>query len=334
MPRFLHPCLAPILLSVLLVPSAAGADNDVLENMISPEDLQIFPYRYVDYTQEGHDYRLWNSRVVVLGQIESIRTIEGTEKLLDRSVTLRVESFLLMDRPELQKNKKEIRFRCLPLREPFEDMKEGDRCLVLLNRDDNTDNALILPADFNYYPVSEEGVVKKLFKEFPTKDDPRVREISLSAFLRDIRNKLRAISIEEQARKAELLLTGTVTDTHQGKDTESDYFIAEIAVEKVFKGGYEKDLIKIYALNDMERHTLETLNRPVFREGQKVFIFANKDPTLSAQRPGNPSAETHWKAYMGQQSVWSIFKRKVWRRGALAIEHDEFFQIIEDNIVR
>lgn len=328
--------LASILLAALpavLAPTGAVRAQGV-EDMPPPRSLEIFPYAYVDYTQEGHDYRLWNTQAVVLGTIQSMRQIEGTEKLLDRSVTLRVESFLKMDRPWLQEDKKEIRFRCLPLQAPYDDMREGDRCVVFLVRDRRFDDALILPTDYHYYPVTEDGVVRKFFKDVPTSDAPVLREVGLSDFLRWIRSELQRISVEGQARNAELVFTGTVRHVSQGKGPLADYMVTEIAVEKLLKGGGEKDVVRVHSLNNMERWTLATLNGPVFRRGEKVCIFANKDPTLSAAGPANPDGETRWKLYNGRQSAWDVHPRTVWRNGVWPIKTDEFFKTIEEQVSR
>jgi len=320
------------LLGALVLPGALRAQDDA--SVSPPRSQNIFPYSYVDYTQEGHDYRLWNTEVVVLGQIVSLREIEGTQKALDRGVTLRVENFIKMDRPWLQEGKKEISFRCLPLQPPYLDMQVGDRCVVLLKREGDVDDALILPTDYHYYPVTEDGKVLEFFKEIATLDPPVIRELSLSEFVRHLRNELKRISIEEQARNADLVLTGTVRGTDQGRGPAADFLVAEIEVEKIYKGNAEKGVLKLHYLNNMERWVLATLNTPVVREGQRVCVFANKDPTLSLPGPDNPDGQARWTPYNGRQSVWTVHPRTVWRKGAWPIKTDDFFRTIEENAAR
>jgi hypothetical protein len=320
---------APVLFALMLVPAIAMAQGD--NPPLSPDEMGIFPYMYVDYTQAGHEYRLVNSRAVVLGEILSMRDIEGTEKTLNRSVTLRVESFLLKDKAQ-QDGAREVKFRCLPLGAPLQDMKVGDRCLLLLVRDLQHDNMLILPTDYHYYPVSKDGVVSKLFKERPTIEDPLLREIGLSDFLREIRRVLTRVSIEEQAHNADLLFEGTVEGGAQGKGAEKDYYIARIVPDKIYKGDPGDGIIKIHTTNDMEKYTLKTLNRPSFRKGQKVFIFANKDPTYTAEGSSSPDTTERWILISGRQSVWDVHPRTVWRAGRRPIKTDEFFQTIENVI--
>jgi len=327
--------LVPFLIALLCLPASAQVKKaPPLKSTPPPAaggTMGIFPYQYVDYTQAGHEYRIVNAQAVVLGKILSMREIKNTEKSLNRSVTLRVENFLLQDKPYPQEPR-EIRFRCLPLKPPLKDMEVGDRCLVLLTRDNRHDNMFILPTDYHYYPVSADGVVTKYFKEKPTIEAPLLREVGLSDFLHEVKRVLARVSIEEQARHADLLIQGTVEGGGQGKGPEKDYYIARIAPDKIYKGDPGDGIVEIYSYNDMNKYVLRTQNRPSFRKGQKVFIFANKDPTLSARGPSNPDGRARWMLLSGRQSAWSVYPQTVWRSGRWPLQSDEFFHIIEKSI--
>lgn len=322
------------LLATLSLSSIALAQGGEARNMVPPSDLDVFPYQLVDYTQAGHEYRINNSRAVVLGTITSIREIEDTEKILNWSATLRIESFLKMDKPQEQEGLGEVRFRFLPLQAPLEEFKVGDRCVVLLSRDSRHDHMLILGTDYHYYPVSKDGIVTKLFKEVPSADAPVIREVGLSDFLREVRRVLGRVSIEEQAAGADLIFQGQVGSGAQGSGAEGDYYIANITPDKIYKGDPGDGIIKIYSVNNMNDRVLRTLNRPVFIQGQTVFIFANKDPTLSAQGPDNPNGEAKYSPLSGKQSVWAVHPKTVWRFGTQPIKREEFFKKIDELTTR
>ncbi len=177
-------------------------------------------------------------------------------------------------------------------------------------------------------------MVTKLFKEAPTVDPPLVREVGLQDFLREMRQVIGRISIQEQALKADLIFHGKVTHGAQGSGPEKDYYLATITPEKIYKGDPGDGDITIYSINDMIGQVLRTLNRPVFRKGQDVFIFANKDPTLSAAGPENPDGEDRWMLLYDKQSMWDVHPRTVWRFGTQPIKTDEFFQTIEELTAR
>ncbi len=331
-PKFRFVILA--LLATLSLSSIAMAQGGEARNMASPGNLDLFPYQLVDYTQAGHEYRIHNARSVVLGTITSIREIEGTEKSLNWSATLRIESFLKMDKPQEQEGLSEIRFRFLPLQAPLKEFKVGDRCVVLLSRDNRHDHMLILGTDYHYYPVSEDGVVTKFFKEVPTADAPMIRKVGLSDFLRELRRVIGRVSVEEQAASADLIFQGQVGTAGQGSGAESDYYIANITPDKIYKGDPGDGIIKIYSVNSMNDRVLRTLNRPVFIQGQTVFIFANKDPTLSAQGPDNPNGEAKYFPLSGKQSIWAVHPKTVWRFGPQPIKREEFFKKIDELTTR
>ncbi len=322
------------LLAILSLSPAAMGQGEEARNMVPPGGLDVFPYQLVDYTQAGHEYRIHNSRAVVLGTITEIREIENTEKVLNWSATLRIESFLKMDKPQEQEGLSEIRFRYLPLQAPLKEFKVGDRCLVLLSRDSRHDHMLILGTDYHYYPVSEDGIVTKFFKEAPTADAPIIREVGLSDFLREIRRVLGRISIDEQAAGADLIFQGQVGSAAQGSGAEGNFYIVNITPDKIYKGDPGEGDIKIYSVNNMNDQVLKTLNRPVFIQGQTVFIFANKDPTLSAQGPDNPNGEAKYFPLSGKQSIWAVHPNTVWRYGTQPIKREEFFKKIDELTTR
>ncbi len=325
-----HRKLSLALIALLAMSSLALAQGGEDPNLPPSGEMRVFPYTLNDYTQAGHEYRIHNAQAVVFGEIVHLRELTDTEKTLNWVATLHIEEFLRMDRPAQQDGMKEIQFRFLPLSHPHEEMKVGDRCLVLLSRDRRQDSMLLMSTDYHYYPVSADGVVTKLFKEAPTVDPPLLREVGLKDFLAEMRRIIERISIQEQALEADLVLHGRVTEGAQGNGPESDYYIATITPEKIYKGDPGDGDVMIHSVNDMIGQVLRTLNRPVFRKGQDVFIFANKDPTLSEAGPHNPDGEDRWMLLYDKQSMWDVHPKTVWRFGTQPIKTDEFFQTIEE----
>ena len=305
-----------------------GAFAQKTSNINSRTGQPVFPYEMINYTQAGHEFRVANSEVIVLGQVTEYKEIQGIDKGLNWRVTLRVESFLKTDRPG-QAARDEIRFRSLPLMAPYEEIKVGDRCLVLLVRDQLIDSALILPTDLDYYPVTGEGVVTKFFKQFPTAEDPVRREVALSVLREEVQAVLRRLSVEQQVLDADLVLTGMVTRSHQGSgELDPSLVFTTIEPGKIIKGDPGKGVVTLIDRNNVQQFTLETLNRSGFKAGQKVVIFANKDPTFSKKGPNNPEGEDRWHLLHGRQSAWFVARRNTWRPGMRSIPNDEFMTLL------
>ena len=299
------------------------------EEMLRPEDqLQVFPYQLVNYTKAAHDGRIQNATVVVLGKVESYEEIQGTDKSRNWAVWLRVESFLRTDRPG-QEQSDRIFFRMLPLTKPYQDVKPGDRCLVLLDRDLRFDNALVLPTELCYYPVSEDGEVTKFWKEMPTAEEPTQRTQALSAFLEEIRGLLRAVSIEEQARRSDLVITGTVTDSHQGDDQASDFYYVQVKPEKVFKGQPDGETITFIQRGNPYRWAVQALNRAAFKKGDRVLCFGNKDPTFSKPGTWNPKGEALYVFPYQKNSSLFLASSTAWRRGFQPIPLEQLYADLE-----
>ncbi len=299
------------------------------EEMLRPqEELQAFPYQLVDYTQEAHDTRTQNAPVIVVGKIESCEEIQGTEKGRNWGAWLRVETILRSDRAG-QEQADRLYFRLLPLLPPHAPIAVGDRCLLLLDRDLRHDNALILPTEMNYYPVSAEGMVKKFWKAAPTREEPIVREVPLSTVLEEIRTLLRQVSLEEQARKSGLVLVGTVTESQQGSEGAADYFYVQIKPEKVFKGQPDGDTITFIQRGNPYRWAVQALNRAGFKPGDRVLCFGNKDPTFSKPGTWNPKGEPLYVFPYGKNSSLFIASTTAWRRGFQPIPLEELYPQLE-----
>lgn len=294
----------------------------------STDEMQIFPYQLVNYTQRAHETRIKNATVIVLGRIESYGEIQNTDKSRNWSVWLRVESFLRTDRPG-QEDSDRIYFRTLPLLPPHKDMKVGDRCLVLLDRDLRFDNALILPTEMSYYAVSDEGVVKKFWKDGPTADDPIVREQSLSSFLEEIRKILRSVSLERQVRDCDLVLTGTVTDSRQGTEDSHDFYYVQIKPERIFKGETKGESVNVIQRGNPYRWAVRALNRAAFKIGDRVLICGNKDPTFSKPGPWNPTGKEMVVFPHQKNSVLFLASKTAWRRGFRPIPLDTLYADLE-----
>jgi hypothetical protein len=288
-----------------------------------------FPYEYVNYTQQGHYYRIANAEVIVLGRVEVIKQIVGTEKDLDVGVWLRVESVIRSDNPG-QKEGGKLFFRCLPLLEPYLPMQEGDRCLVLLERAKKWDDALILPTDMHYYPVSDDGKVVKFMKKAPTLKAPVPEEPTISAFLEETRKVLRETTLKEQAQSSTLVMIGTVTKSHQGSDEGAeDYSYVQVKPEKIYKGDPgEGDVTFVQRVN-INRWTIRSLNRSVFKVGQRILCFANKDPTLSEPGPWNPEGETLWQFPHQRLSSLFIASSTGWRSRFKPIPLEQLYEDLE-----
>jgi len=310
-------------------PLAPVAEAQQLEQQALETGGGVFPYELVNYTQAGHEFRVANAEVVVLGHVTGYREIQGVNKGLNWLVELRVESFLKTDRPA-QKKTKTLSFRCMPLKAPYDEIREGDRCLVLLVRDQMIDNALILPTDMDYYPVGEDGQAVKFFKPFPTAEEPERREVPLATLREEIQSVLRRISVEQQARDAELVFMGTVARSHQAQEgMDPELVFTTVEPEKIFKGDPGKGLVTLVDRNNIQKHTLESLNRSGFKAGQKVLVFANKDPTFSATGSSNPQGEPRYRVLSGRQSVWFVARRNTWRSGMNPVPNDDFLAMIE-----
>ncbi len=300
-----------------------------VQTMKPKGETQVFPYQLANYTALGHEIRIKNAPVVVVGKIESIGEIENTEKSRSWSAWLRVETFLRTDRPGQEKAER-IYFRLLPLLPPYKDIKEGDRCLLLLDRDLRFDNALILPSELHYYPVSSDGVVSKFWKDRPTEDEPFIREQSLSAFLEEVRGYLREISLVEQTRNSDLVFHGTVTDSQQGKDEKHDFYYVQIKPEKIYKGQIDGEYVTFIQRGNPFRWAIRALNRNSFKEGDRVLCFGNKDPTFSKPGPWNPKGDPMWVFPHQKNSSLFLASRTAWRRGLRPIPLEELFADLED----
>ncbi|MCP4547581.1 MAG: hypothetical protein GY835_14070 [bacterium] len=331
---FVAVCLSALLLFVGFGVEAQSARSKADEGkhmggIVPKGEQKAFPYELVNYTQNGHDYRVKNSPVVVMGRIESFDQIpEGVDKALNWSGYLTVESFLSMDR-ENQKTAERIYFRALPLGEFYEPIEPGDRCVMLLTRDLRSDNALILPTDMHYYPVNEAGNAIKLLKRSPTLDDPVPTEVLLSVFLDELRGVLREVSIEYQVKHADLVLIGKITRSQQGADSNRDIVFVDVQPEKVYKGETGPGVITFIQRINLDRFTIETLNRSAFQEGQRILCFANKDPTFSKSGSWNPEGKTMWRFPHQRLSSYFMSTVSAWRRDARPIPIDQLNEDLE-----
>jgi hypothetical protein len=309
-------------------PNSRANSAPPAQGMKPTEEMQVFPYQLANYTSLAHEVRIKNAPVVVVGKVETYSQIEGTEKSRNWSIWLRVETFLRTDRPGQEKAER-IYLRTLPLLPPYKDIEVGDRCLLLLDRDLRFDNALVLPSEMHYYPVSEEGVVSKFWKEQPTKDDPVIREQALSSFLEEVRGYLREISLEEQTRNSDLVITGTVTDSRQGTGQSHDFYYIQIKPDKIYKGQFEGETVNFIQRGNPYRWAVKALNRSSFKEGDRVLCFGNKDPTFSKPGPWNPKGEPMWVFPHQKNSTLFLATRTAWRRGVRPIPHAELFADLE-----
>jgi hypothetical protein len=289
---------------------------------------KVFPYELVNYTQPAHNIRIMNSPVIVLGRVESYEVIEGTDKIREKAVYLRVESWLRTDRPGLE-NAERIYFRTMPLSPPYEDFQVGERCLMLLERDLRIDNALILGTDFYCYKISDEGVVQKFIKHRPTTDDPVIVEQSLSSFLEDIRGLLRQVSLEEQTYNSDLVMIGTVTDSRQGEERAEDFIYVKVEPDKVFKGDPGKGELTLIQKANAARWAIQALNRNAFKQGDRVLCFANKDPTYSKPGTWNPKGDDLWIFPFQRISSLFISDTTAWRRGFRPIMLERLYADLE-----
>lgn len=310
-------------------PKSSGRQIIPKEEMLRPkEELKVFPYQLVDYTREAHETRIQNAAVIAVGKVESYEEIAGTEKSRKWSIWLRVETLLRTDRSG-QEQADRLYFRLVPLQPPHKPIEVGDRCLVLLDRDLRFDNALILPTELHYYPVSAEGMVTKFWKDAPTREEPVVREQALSTFLEEIRALLRAVSLEEQARACGLVLTGTVTDSRQGDEGAADYYYVQVKPEKVFKGHPDGDTVTFIQRGNPYRWAVQALNRAAFKKGDRVLCFGNKDPTFSAPGAWNPKGEPLYVFPYQKNSSLFLASETAWRRGFQPIPLDELYAQLE-----
>ncbi|MBM4116390.1 hypothetical protein FJ251_01425 [bacterium] len=336
-PLFARRALIAILLAVPVLPAPSvaqvessgpkGSGVQVVpkEEMLRPkEELKVFPYQLVDYTREAHETRIQNAPVIAVGKVESYEEIAGTEKNRNWSIWLRVETLLRTDRMG-QEQSDRLYFRLLPPLPPHQPIKVGDRCLVLLDRDLRYDNALILPTEMNYYPVSAEGVVSKFWKDAPTREAPTIREQALSAFLEEIRALLRAVSLEEQARACGLVLTGTVTDSRQGEEGANDFYFVQVKPEKVFKGQPEGDTVTFIQRGNPYRWAVQAMNRAAFKKGDRVLCFGNKDPTFSKPGAWNRKGEPLYVFPYEKNSSLFLAGDTAWRSGFQPIPLDELY---------
>lgn len=331
--------LSAQLLGLLLFAASAAAQGQVapqnrqdgsaaIGGQKPPEELKVFPYQMANYTEIAHQTRIKNAPVIVLGKVDTYGEIEGTEKMRNHAVWIRVESFLRTDR-DGQENSERIYFRTIPLLPPYKDFEVGDRCLVLLDRDLRYDNALVLPTELNYYPVSEDGVVSKFWKDRPTKDEPVVREQALSAFLEEIRGLLREVSIEEQVRSSDLVMTGTVTESHQGKEQARDFFYVSIKADKVYKGQFDGDTVTFIQRGNPNRWAVRAMNRAAFKAGDRVLCVGNRDPTFSKPGPWNSKGAEMWVFPHQKNSVLFLSVRTAWRRGFQPIPLEKLYADLE-----
>lgn len=307
----------------------SGSQTLSKEEMLRPqEELETFPYKLVDYTAEAHETRTRNAPVIAVGVIESCEEIEGTEKDRNWGAWLRVETILKSDRAG-QEQADRLYFRLRPLSPPYAPIAAGDRCFLLLDRDLRFDNALILPTEMHYYPISREGMVHKFWKEAPTREEPIIREVALSTFLEETRTLLRQVSLEEQARQCGLVLIGTVTESKQGTEGAADYYYVQIKPEKVFKGQPDGDTITFIQRGNPYRWTVQALNRAGFKAGDRVLCFGNKDPTLSKPGTWNPKGEPLYAFPYGKASSLFIASTTAWRRGFQPIPLEELYAQLE-----
>ncbi len=322
-------------LSIGIAHAQGQPQRNSRDNAASPEqgqkpveEMQVFPYQLANYTALAHEVRIKNAPVVVVGKVESYSEIENTEKSRNWSIWLRVETFLRTDRPG-QEQAERIYLRLLPLLPPYKPIEVGDRCLLLLDRDLRYDNALVLPTEMHYFPVSNEGVVTKFWKDKPTKDDPIIREQALSGFLEEVRGYLREISLEEQTKNSDLVMTGVVTDSHQGTEQSRDFYYVQVKPDKIYKGEIDGETVDFIQRGNPYRWAVKALNRNSFKEGDRVLCFGNKDPTFSKPGPWNPKGGPMWVFPHQKNSVLFLATRTAWRRGLRPIPHDELFADLE-----
>jgi len=326
--------LAVLLLACLQAGTAAQERADQGQEWQRPpflppaDELEPFPYELINYTPAAHEFRWKNAPVIVLGRVESYKKIDSTEKVLNYSIWLQVDEWLRTDRPG-QEAKDRVYFRLLPLKEPYAPIQVGDRCLVILDRDARIDNALILPTDMHYYPVTEAGMVHKYHKAAPTKDAPVLREVPLAPFREQIRELLRRISIERQARTADLVMIGKVTHSAQGTERARDYYFVEVQPEKVFKGETGQGVVHFMQKSNVYRWTIEALDRAAFREGERILCLANKDPTYSQQGSWNPEGVDMYVFPFQRHSSLFIASTTAWRQGFRPIPLEQLHADLE-----
>ena len=157
------------------------------------------------------------------------------------------------------------------------------------------------------------------------------REIALSVLREEVQAVLRRISLEQMVLDADLVFMGAVTRSRQGSEgLDPDLVFTTVEPDKVFKGNPGKGIVTLIDRNNIQKYTLETLNRCGFKAGQKIIVFANKDPTFSKKGPDNPEGEDCWHVLHGRQSVWFVAKRNTWRPGMRPIPNDEFLTILTE----
>lgn len=335
MKRARHAAALAVLFLACLQAGAAAQERSGQERewqrppFLPPEDeLEPFPYELINYTPPAHEFRWKNAPVIVLGRVESYGKIEGTRKALDWSIWLRVEEWLRTDKDH-QQDADSVYFRLLPLKEPYAPIEVGDRCLVVLDRDSRIDNALILPTDMHYYPVSEAGMVQKFHKSAPTREAPELRQVPLAVFKDRIRDLLRRISIEQQARAADLVMVGEVTRSAQGEGRARDYYFVDVQPEKVFKGDAGKGVVHFMQKSNVYRWTIEALDRAAFREGDRILCLANKDPTYSRRGSWNPEGVDMYVFPHQRHSSLFIASSTAWRQGFRPIPLEQLYADLE-----
>ncbi|MDP7022346.1 MAG: hypothetical protein QGH30_08345 [Candidatus Krumholzibacteria bacterium] len=314
-----------LLLSLFVLSASAQLDGVGAPFRSEGDPDQVFPYELVNYTTAGHEYRMAHAQAILLGRVTQIRELEGTDKEMKWVADIRIERMVRADRPSLEKAKTCF-VRYFPVGEFLENLKEGDRCLFLLRRDTTTDSGLVIPTEMHLYPVSEEGIATRFFKNMPTAEAPELQQLPLSKLVEQVQRVKRRISMEDQASRADLVMIGIVGDSRQGDGPNSDHLFVQLSPDRVFKGDPGKGLITLQLANNVNRWTIATLSRPTFRKGSRILIFANKDPTLSSQGPGNPAGETRWTLPLGLHSTWAVARSTIWRRGDMPRSHEEVFE--------
>lgn len=288
---------------------------------------KVFPYELVNYTQAGHEYRMRNSDAIILGRVMSVDLPEGADNTY-MTFILSVEDVLHADNPKLEQREK-VHVHCTQPPPPYDPIEPGLRCLLLLNRDPRYPGSLHLLTEMQYYPIDGLGRVVKFLKPVPTSDPPQPRRIQLATFIKEIRNLVRRISIEEQALDCEAIISGVVQSAEQGKGEMADFIVVRLEPEKVFKGKVDKGIVTIIQHANPYKWTLRSLNRPAFRAGDRVLVFANKDPTKSAVSPLNPEGEGHWVLPYERQSYLSLSRRNAWRHGVRPMPIEELYEKLE-----
>jgi hypothetical protein len=152
--------------------------------------------------------------------------------------------------------------------------------------------------------------------------------VPLSEFLEELRATLYRVSPEGQFASSELVMTGLVMESRQGGETTSDYEFVRIKPERIFKGDPGQGDITIIQQLNLFRDTLAALNRASFREGERILIFANKDPTYSQQGAWNPSGMTLWVFPYERHSSLFLAGGSAWRRGFRAVPENQIFEML------